>query len=176
VENTKKPLIIMLFHKTRQSLTDERIEASRREKEKPLACIIFFFASHMTYNLQNPVTGLKSENAAGGSEVRNHQLDSLLAEVREHANQSPYVTRFEAIPVEMAPPGRPRGTSSQEMHDTLLLASFKSKNAWRQWIQTSEWKHFMQETANKGVFRRIPHVRCAHSLKGLRNPFEVLLA
>lgn len=167
----------MLFHKARHLLTDERTEASRHEKEKPLACIIFFFASQMTYNLQTtPATGLNSENAAGKCEARNHQLDSLLAEVREHANQSPYVTRFEAIPVEIAPPGRPRGTSSQEMHDTLLLASFKSKNAWGQWIQTSEWKHFMQETADKGVFRRIPHVRCAHSLKGLRNPFEVLMA
>lgn len=166
----------MLFHKTRHLVVDERLKPSRREKEKPLACMIFFFASQMTCNLQNPATSLESENVVGKSNGRHHQLDTLLAEVREHANKSPYVTRFEVIPVEMAPPGRPRGTSSQEMHDTLLLASFKSKNAWRQWIQTSEWKHFMQETADKGVFRRIPHVRCAHSLKGLRNPFEVLMA
>lgn len=166
----------MLFHKARHFLNDEKAEVSRHAKEKPLACIIFFFASQMTYNLQTPATDLNSETAVGKFEARNHQLDTLLAEVREHANQSPYVTRFEAIPVEMAPPGRPRGTSSQEMHDTLLLASFKNKNAWRQWIQTSEWKHFMQETADKDVFRRIPHVRCAHSLKGLRNPFEVLMA
>jgi hypothetical protein len=170
VQGEKKLPVIMLFHKARHFLADERMKPSRREKEKPLACIIFFFASQMTCNL-------KSENSvAGEPEARHHQLDTLLAQVREHANQSPYVTRFEAIPVEMAPPGRPRGTSSQEMHDTLLLASFKSKNAWYQWIRTSEWQHFMQETADKGVFRRIPHVRCAHSLQGLRNPIEVLMA
>lgn len=130
----------------------------------------------MTSNLKSPSASLQSANAAGKSQGRTHQLDAFLAEVQEHANHSPYVTRFEAISVEMASPGRPRGTTSQEMHDTLLLASFKSKNAWRQWIQTSEWQHFMQETANKGVFRRMPHARCAHSLKGLRNTFEVLMA
>lgn len=103
-------------------------------------------------------------------------MDTLLAQVQKHANRSPYVTRFEPIPVEMAPPGRPAGTSRDEMHDILLLASFKDKSAWQKWIATPEWQQFMQKTENEAVFRRIPHVRCAHSLKGLRNTFEVLMA
>ncbi|KAH8701817.1 hypothetical protein BGW36DRAFT_394621 [Talaromyces proteolyticus] len=166
----------MLFDKARQFSDVEESETTRREQGKPLSCIIYFFASQMSYNLESPATGLDTKTENGHSSEKVHRLDTFLAEVQEHANNSPYVTRFETIPVEMTPPGRPKGTSRQEMHDTLLLASFKNKTAWRRWIETPEWQQFMQKTEKNAVFRRIPHVRCAHSLKGLRNPFEVLMA
>jgi hypothetical protein len=162
----------MLFDKARKYINNDG-EPSQRKSEKPLTCMIFFFASQMTRNLQEPEKGASEHT---DSAHRIHRLDSLLAEARQHAERSPYVTRFEAIPVEMAPPGRPPGTSREEMHDTLLLASFKNKTAWQQWIQTPEWQQFMQRTEQDVVFRRIPHVRCAQSLKGLRNPLEVLTA
>lgn len=167
----------MLFDKARQYIHNDG-ETFQKGSDKPLSCMIFFFASQMTRNLQEPENSASLEMTTENTDSahRVHRLDSLLAEVRQHAERSPYVTRFEAIPVEMAPPGRPRGTSREEMHDTLLLASFKNKKAWQQWTQTPEWQRFMQRTEQDAVFRRIPHVRCAHSLKGLRNPFEVLTA
>ena len=136
----------MLFSKNQNQNHSDEGEESNRKHGKPLSCMIL------------------------------HRLDALLAEVGESANRSPYVTRFEPIPVEMSPPGRPTGTSRDEMHDVLLLASFKDKTAWRKWIETPEWQRFMQRTENEAVFRRIPHVRCAHSHKGLRNTLEILMA
>ena len=62
----------------------------------------------------------------------------------------------------------------ETMHDTMLLMKFRSKKAREEWIETKEWQQFMEKTENEGVFRRIPHVRCAGSLKGLRDPMEVL--
>jgi hypothetical protein len=166
----------MLFDKTRNHLNSLDSLTPGRKQEKPLACIIFFFASQMSCNLQAPPESSDVTDRVVMQRNRTHRLDVLLAQVGEHANRSPYVTRFEPIPVEMAPPGRPAGTSSAEMHDTLLLASFKNKAAWQKWIETPEWQQFMKKTENDAVFRRIPHVRCAHSLKGLRNTLEVLMA
>ncbi|KUL92158.1 hypothetical protein ZTR_02522 [Talaromyces verruculosus] len=164
----------MLFTKNRSN-SDEPEESSRKHG-KPLSCMIFFFASQMLSNLESPAASAGSADESRISRTRAHRLDVLLAEVGEHANHSPYVTRFEPIPVEMSPPGRPTGTSRDEMHDVLLLASFKDKTAWRKWIETPEWQRFMQRTENEAVFRRIPHVRCAHSHKGLRNTLEILMA
>lgn len=164
----------MLFSKN-QNHSDEG-EESDRKHGKPLSCMIFFFASQMLSNLETPAASAGSTDEPHTSHTRVHRLDALLAEVGESANRSPYVTRFEPIPVEMSPPGRPTGTSRDEMHDVLLLASFKDKTAWRKWIETPEWQRFMQRTENEAVFRRIPHVRCAHSHKGLRNTLEVLMA
>ncbi|OKL63951.1 hypothetical protein UA08_00675 [Talaromyces atroroseus] len=166
----------MLFDKTRNHLNSLESSAPGRNHGKPLACIIFFFASQMSCNLQRPATSSDATDGAAMQQPRIHRLDVLLAQVGEHAHRSPYVTRFEPIPVEMAPPGRPAGTSRAEMHDTLLLASFKDKAAWQKWIVTPAWQQFMASTENEAVFRRIPHVRCAHSLKGLRNALEILMA
>ncbi|PGH09990.1 hypothetical protein GX51_00256 [Blastomyces parvus] len=144
---------------------------------KPLVCVIFFFASQMSRHIQTariPPGVEPPSDQSGPPKV--HRLDNLLSEVQEHADASPLVTKFETLPVEMAPPGRPRGTTREAMHDTLLLANFKNKEAWREWIQTKEWQDFMQKTEREGVFRRLPHVTCANSLKGLRNPLEVLMA
>jgi hypothetical protein len=164
----------MLFDKVRKYSPSEN---SREDSKKPLACMIFLFASQMSQNLEETGdTTTDSFNGPVSNGKRTHRLDTLLSEVQKHAHQSPHVTRFEAIPVEMAPSGLPRGTTREEMHDTLLLASFKNKWAWEQWIQTSEWQEFMKKTEDQGVFRRIPHVRCANSLKGLRSPLEILRA
>lgn len=169
----------MLFDKSQNRLGTPEDDLLRPKQEKPLSCIVFFFASQMSSNLQprHMLTGLTNERiGALTRQTRVHRLDVLLTEVREHANRSPYVTRFEPIPVEMSPPGRPKGTTRDEMHDVLLLASFRNKTAWQKWIETPEWQRFMQKTENEAVFRRMPHVRCAHSLKGLRNTLEILMA
>ncbi|KKZ63685.1 hypothetical protein EMCG_01992 [[Emmonsia] crescens] len=145
---------------------------------KPLVCVIFFFASQMSRNIQTarapPGVDPPFNNRSEPPKV--HRLDNLLSEVQEHAQVSPLVTKFETFPVEMAPPGRPRGTTREAMHDTMLLVNFKNKQAWKEWIQTKEWQNFMQKTEKEAVFRRLPHVTCANSLKGLRNPVEVLMA
>ncbi|KAF3406940.1 hypothetical protein DPV78_001527 [Talaromyces pinophilus] len=167
---------ILIKHVDSNSSTHHEPEESSRKHGKPLSCMIFFFASQMLSNLESPAASGGSADESRISRTRAHRLDVLLAEVGEHANHSPYVTRFEPIPVEMSPPGRPTGTSRDEMHDVLLLASFKDKTAWQKWIETPEWQRFMQRTENEAVFRRIPHVRCAHSHKGLRNTLEVLMA
>ena len=60
------------------------------------------------------------------------------------------------------------------VHDTLLLMKFRSKHAREEWIRTKEWVEFMEKTEDEGVFRRIPHVRCAGSLRGLSDPMDVL--
>lgn len=164
----------MLFGKN-QNYPDEGEELNHKHG-KPLSCMIFFFASQMLSNLETPAASTGSTDESRMPRTRAHRLDVLLAEVGEYANRSPYVTRFEPIPVEMSPPGRPTGTSRDEMHDVLLLASFKDKTAWQKWIETPEWQRFMQRTENEAVFRRLPHVRCAHSHKGLRNTLEILMA
>ncbi|KAL2219998.1 hypothetical protein M432DRAFT_291625 [Thermoascus aurantiacus ATCC 26904] len=148
-------------------------QGSREDSTRPLACMIFFFASQMTRNLETKkAAGSEMDGRRPSTSV--HRLDTLLSEVQRHAEVSPYVTRFESIPVEMPPPGPPKGTTREEMHDVLLLASFKNKWAWKQWIQTKEWQQFMQKTEKEGVFRKMPHVRCASSLKGLRDPIDIL--
>ncbi|EED17605.1 hypothetical protein TSTA_114180 [Talaromyces stipitatus ATCC 10500] len=149
----------MLFSKNRNHSTDGEEPTTPHKQERPLSCMIFFFASQMLSNLEARSASSESTAEAGVLPKKAHRLDVLLAEVGEHANRSPYVTRFEPIPVEMSPPGRPKGTSRDEMHDVLLLASFKNKSAWQKWIETPEWQRFMQRTENEGVFRRIPHVR-----------------
>lgn len=150
---------------------------AKEDDQKPLACMVFFFASQMSHNLEEADdTTAESGKGNASKKKRSHRLDILLSEVHKYADKSPHVTRFETIPVEMAPPGQPHGTTREEMHDTLLLASFRNKWAWEQWIQTAEWQEFMKKTEDHGVFRRIPHVRCANSLKGLRSPLEILRA
>jgi len=60
------------------------------------------------------------------------------------------------------------------MHDTLLLVKFRSAQAREAFIATRGWGEFMEKTEKEGVFRRVPHVRCARTVKGLRDPIEVL--
>ncbi|PGH12301.1 hypothetical protein AJ79_04367 [Helicocarpus griseus UAMH5409] len=172
----------MLFQrdKPKDSEYDERAVNTGDQKTsgKPLVCMIYFFASQMSRNIQtaNPAPGGNTPPTNHSEPLQVHRLDNLLSEVQYHAHLSPLVTKFETFPVEMPPPGRPKGTTREAMHDTMLLVNFQNKQAWREWIQTKEWQEFMQKTEKEAVFRRIPHVRCANSLKGLRSPLEVLMA
>ena len=104
-----------------------------------------------------------------------HPLDALLKKIGVHAAFSPLVTQFETFPVEIPqPPGRGIKVPRDLNHDTMLLVKFRSKRAREEWIATREWRDFMEKTDSEGVFRRMPHVRCAGSLKGLSDPLEVL--
>lgn len=174
----------MLFDRTRLQDSSARDDESASPKQgrnretssRPLVCMIFFFASQMSRNLQENTSQSSSDDGSPTQSSPVHRLDTLLSDVRPHAHRSPYITRFETLPVEMAPPGRPRGTSRESMHDTLLLVNFKNKWAWEQWLQTKEWQRFMERTEEERVFRRMPHVRCASSLQGLRDPLDVLFS
>ncbi|KAK2796504.1 hypothetical protein FQN50_009517 [Emmonsiellopsis sp. PD_5] len=176
----------MLFQTTRSKEGSKdgeqaaNVATPGKARGKPLVCMIFFFASQMSHNIETAKPAVADANSpptpSQSEPSMVHRLDTLLSEVQGHARANPLVTKFETIPVEMAPPGRPRGTTRESMHDTLLLVNFQNKQAWRQWIQTKEWQEFMQRTERELVFRRLPHVRCANSLKGLRDPLEVLLA
>ena len=104
-----------------------------------------------------------------------HPLDVLLKKIGVHAAFSPLVTQFETFPVETPQPAGWRVKVSRELnHDTMLLVKFRSKRAREEWIATREWRDFMEKTDSEGVFRRIPHVRCAGSLRSLSDPLEVL--
>lgn len=149
------------------------------DSEQPLTCMIYFFASQMTRHLQQQNAEIREGN--GNSKPPIHRLDALLSRIGVHAAFSPHVTRFETFPVEIPPTaGNPKRKddepSKESMHDTMLLVKFRSKRAREEWIATPEWMEFMEKTDKEGVFRRIPHVRCARSLKGLRDPVEILMA
>ncbi|EEQ89015.1 uncharacterized protein BDCG_04135 [Blastomyces dermatitidis ER-3] len=105
---------------------------------KPLVGVIFFFASQMSRNIQTAriPSGVEPSSHSQSEPPKVHRLDNFLSEVQEHAHASPLVTKFETIPIEMAPPSRPRETTRDAMHDTLLLVNFKNKQAWQEWIQT----------------------------------------
>lgn len=148
-------------------------EDETRQKEtpdQPLTCMIYFFASQMSRHIQTPAPPAPPT----------HRLDTLLKKISTHAAFSPLITRFETFPVEMPPqpPGPPKTRTTVPdrdlMHDTLLLVNFRSRRAREEWIQTREWMEFMARSEREGVFRRVPHVRCAGSLRGLSDPREVL--
>ena len=146
---------------------DDHQSTSAGQPEPPLTCMMYFFASQMSRNVQLPSRADEAPPI--------HPLDKLLAKVGVHAAFSPLVTQFETFPVEIPqPPGRKSKVPKQSMHDTMLLAKFRSKRAREEWIATKEWREFMEKTESEGVFRRIPHVRCAGSLRGLSDPMEVL--
>jgi hypothetical protein len=116
-----------------------------------------------------------SQNINTSITPEQHPLDKLLSKVGIHAAFSPLVTQFETFPVEIPqPPGRKSKVPRELNHDTMLLIKFRSKRAREDWIATKEWREFMEKTESEGVFRRIPHVRCAGSLRGLSDPMEVL--
>jgi hypothetical protein len=131
--------------------------------------MMYFFASQMSRNTTQSLSPPETPPT--------HPLDKLLAKVGIHAAFSPLVTHFETFPVEIAQPaGRRRADvlPREVNHDTMLLVKFRSKRAREEWIATREWREFMEGTEREGVFRRLPHVRCAGSLRGLGDPMEVL--
>jgi hypothetical protein len=133
--------------------------------------MMYFFASQMSRNMQFSSSSDSDKNL----HTPIHPLDKLLSKVGVHAAFSPLVTQFETFPVEIPqPPGRRSKMPREVNHDTMLLVKFRSKQAREEWIATKEWREFMEKTEREGVFRRIPHVRCAGSLRGLSDPMEVL--
>jgi hypothetical protein len=132
--------------------------------------MMYFFASQMRQNMQPAVDSDKTLPT-----TQTHPLDRLLSKISTHAAFSPLITRFETFPVETPlPPGRRPQAPRDVNHDTLLLVKFRSARAREEWIRTREWREFMERTEREAVFRRLPHVRCAGSLKGLGDPMEVL--
>lgn len=163
-------------NQSRQGHEDQKGRHSNDEAdEKPLTCMIYFFASQMPRNIQVAQHSHvpSSSTADKGPPAYTHRLDTLLSEVKYHAHLSPFVNRFETYPVDMPPPGPPKNVSREAMHDTMLLVKFPHKRAWDQWIMTKEWQHFMEKTESEKVFREMPHVRCATSVKGLHDPADV---
>ncbi len=143
--------------------------AKKEDAEQPLTCMFYFFASQMNRNIQTRPPQDQSPQV--------HPLNKLLSKVGTHAAFSPLVTQFETFPVEIPElhmPGRKPLLPKEIMHDTMLLMKFRSKRAREEWIATREWIEFMEKTESEGVFRRMPHVRCAKSLRGLSDPMEVL--
>ena len=142
-------------------------KAASEDAEQPLTCMMYFFASQMSRNI------LTRSSPDPSPPV--HPLDKLLSKVGRDAAFSPLVTQFETFPVEIPEmPGKKPQLPKGVMHDTMLLMKFRSKRARQEWIATKEWMEFMEKTESEGVFRRIPHVRCAGSLRGLSDPMEVL--
>jgi hypothetical protein len=172
--------VTMLLQRTDLSPSSEKRNAeptSAQKSTEPLVCIIYFFASQMSRNLQTAPSS--SGRKVGQTPETNsvHRLDTLLAKIGMHASFSPLITQFETLPVEIPEvpmQSRWQKRPPKEVHDTLLLVKFRSTRAREEWIQTREWREFMQQTEAEDVFRRIPHVRCARTLKGLRDPMEVL--
>jgi len=97
--------------------------------------------------------------------------------------QQPFVTgsydERHALPSSMSyqPPSGSSNTNPNEERDTVLLMQFRSKASREQWMQSREWREFYGKVnSEEGGIRRMPHVRCARSLKGLMDVSDVLTA
>ncbi|KIV91373.1 hypothetical protein PV10_05918 [Exophiala mesophila] len=146
--------------------------------DKPLTCMFFFFASQMKHNLQAADPDLVRRGRM--LDRPTHKLNSMIDRIGMHASYSPLIAKFETYPVEIPEPRagpRPKQRlSREEAHDTIMMIKFRDKRAREDWIATKEWQEFVQSTDSERVFRRMPHVRCASSLRGLMDPVDSLLA
>lgn len=149
--------------------------------ERPLTCMFLFFASQMHRNIQAADPDLVRRGVMPDQPT--HQLDSMLARVGMHAVHSPLISKFQTFPVEI--PSGAGSTSEfsedatsmrEEFHDTVMMMKFRDKRAREEWIATREWQAFMRDTEVNDVFRRMPHVRCASSARGLMDPWDSLTA
>ncbi|KEF61133.1 uncharacterized protein A1O9_02698 [Exophiala aquamarina CBS 119918] len=146
------------------------------EGERPLTCMFYFFASQMKRNIQPADPDLVRRGKMPDRPT--HQLDSMLTRIGMHAAHSPLVAKFETFPVEIPDLQRESSNgprpSREEVHDTVMMMKFRDKRAREEWIVTKEWQEFMTNTNGQDVFRRMPHVRCASSVKGLMDPMDSL--
>ncbi|KIX98208.1 uncharacterized protein Z520_06288 [Fonsecaea multimorphosa CBS 102226] len=148
--------------------------------QRPLTCMFYFFASQMKQNVQPPDQDLVRRGKL--EDKPTHQLDSMIARLAMHAAFSPLISKFETYPVEIpntAPASarqKNRTASREQVHDSVMIMKFRDKRARQEWIATKEWQDFMRETEGQQVFRRMPHVRCASSLRGLMDPMDILTA
>ncbi|ETN40853.1 uncharacterized protein HMPREF1541_05133 [Cyphellophora europaea CBS 101466] len=174
----------MLFKRTqagRPTSTDVADGSSLQAQSvpgQPLTCMFYFFASQMTQNIQAAEADLGRRGEQ--QDVPTHRLDTLLARLRMHATFSQLITKFESYPVQITDSNEQRKPMSTRrrapVHDTVVLMRFRDRRAREEWITTKEWQDFMRQTEAEQVFRQMPHVRCARSLKGLMDPIDVLTA
>ncbi|KAI1613831.1 hypothetical protein EDD36DRAFT_208517 [Exophiala viscosa] len=156
----------------------QRDERKARDYERPLTCMFFFFASQMKRNIQPADPDLVRRGKIVDQPT--HRLDSMLARLEMHAALSPLVTDLQTYPVEI--PDAPAFSqkdpkpSREEVRDSVMTIKFRDKRAREEWIATKEWQDFMAKTEGEQVFRRMPHVRCASSMRGLMDPLDMLTA
>lgn len=145
---------------------------------RPLTCMFFFFASQMKRNIQPADQDLVRRGKVVDQPM--HRLDSMVARIGMHAAHSSLVTNFQTYPVDIpdAPGWSERNSKPprEDIHDTVMLMKFRDKRAREEWIATKEWQDFMTKTEGEQVFRRMPHVRCASSVRGLMDPVDMLTA
>ncbi|KAH0846469.1 hypothetical protein AYO21_11247 [Fonsecaea monophora] len=139
--------------------------------QRPLTCMFYFFASQMKRNVQPADQDLVRRGKL--EDKPTHQLDSMITRLGMHAAFSPLISKFETYPVQI-PETDP--ASREEVHDTVMIMKFRDKRARQEWIATKQWQDFMEETESQQVFRRMPHVRCASSLRGLMDPIDIVTA
>ncbi|KIW97152.1 uncharacterized protein Z519_02544 [Cladophialophora bantiana CBS 173.52] len=178
----------MLLERTSQSkqrtaarTTHEGLEAKQdADAQRPLTCMFYFFASQMKRNMQPADQDLVRRGRL--EDKPTHQLDSMIARLGMHAAFSPLISKFDTYPVEIADTApesslqKNPATSREDVHDTVMIMEFRDKRARQEWIATKEWQEFMRETEGQQVFRRMPHVRCASSIRGLMDPMDILTA
>ncbi|EXJ62887.1 hypothetical protein A1O7_03329 [Cladophialophora yegresii CBS 114405] len=157
-------------------------QQARRDSDgqRPLTCMFYFFASQMKRNTQPADSDLVRRGTV--EDKPTHRLDSMIARLGMQAAFSPLISKFDTYPAEI-PDARPESSRRKkpapppgEVHDTVLIMKFRDKRAQQEWIATKEWQDFMQKTEGQEVFRRMPHVRCASSVRGLMDPMDILTA
>lgn len=174
----------MLLQRTNlgeQNAAAKTADADHRQPsdgDRPLTCMFYFFASQMQRNIQPADQDLVRRGSMADKPT--HQLDSMITRLGTKAAFSPLVSKFETYPTEIPDP-RPESIrrknpapSPEEFHDTVVIMKFRDKRARQEWIATKEWQEFMQKTEGQEVFRRMPHVRCASSVRGLMDPWDIL--
>lgn len=139
--------------------------------------MFYFFASLMQHNIQTADPDLVRRNRV--TDQPTHKLDTMLARIGMHAAYSPLITNFETYPVKIPDAPGFRDKSSRlpgdTVHDTVLMVKFRDRRAREDWVATKEWQDFMRSAdSDPSMFRRMPHVRCASSVKGLMDPIDVL--
>lgn len=163
-----------------EQLTEDVSINPRRsnDQDSSLSCMFYFFASQMKRNIQAPDPDLVQRKRVPDQPA--HRLDTLLSRIEMHASYSPHVTMFEKYPVAIPEASGRRKSESYSppelVHDTVLLMQFRTKRSREEWIATKEWQEFMEKTESEQVFRRMPHVRCARSIRGLMDPVDILTA
>ncbi|KAK4939232.1 hypothetical protein LTR10_020428 [Elasticomyces elasticus] len=156
----------------------QRDDRQARDSERPLTCMFFFFASQMKHNIQPADQDLVRRGKVVDQPT--HKLDSMLARLEMHAAHSPLVTDLQTYPVEIPnAPGFSQRNSEplrEKIHDSVMTIKFRDRRAREEWIATKEWQDFMAKTEGEQVFRQMPHVRCASSMRGLMDPIDMLTA
>lgn len=126
-----------------------------------------------------------------------HRLDTHLIRLQMAAAFDPNVKSCQVIPVavdgehavaqdrtlfngvkrQMREVGsRREETTADTARDSVLFIEFLSKAGRQSWMASREWKQFYDGVNAEDVFRKLPHVRCARSFRGLMDVTDVLTA